>query len=105
MLLKIFHWIEDFIITSWWVVLFLLGCYFFYEHGLLKRDQDFTKLSAQYLDLQREKKLALTQQEDLLLQINSQSDPAWMELTLIKGLGLVGEGQTKILFTDDAVTQ
>lgn len=101
MLAKTFRLIENLITNTWWVLLFFIGCYFCYEHGLRKRDQDFTKLSTQYLELQQEKKEALAQQEDLLLQINSQSDPEWIELTLMKGLGLVGEGQTKVLFTND----
>lgn len=85
---------------SWWVILFMLGCYFSYEQGLQKKDRDFAKLQLQYADLQKKKKLLLTIQEDLNRQINSQSDPAWVELTLMKGLGLVPEGQVKVLFTN-----
>ncbi|MCE2983850.1 MAG: hypothetical protein LW832_09830 [Parachlamydia sp.] len=48
--------------------------------------------------LQKEKRTALKRQEDLQLQINSQSDPAWIELTLMKGLGLVPEGEQKVYF-------
>ena len=84
--------------NSWWVGLFILTCYAYYEQGLKQKDQDFAKLYQQYLQLQIEKKEAYATQEDLLLQINSQSDPAWVELTLMKGLGLVPEEQTKALF-------
>ena len=91
---------EEKFISSWWVILFILGCYLFYEQGLKKRDQDFSKLHMQYLELQKESQLAHAQQENLLLQINSQSDPDYVELILMKGLGLVAEGQTKVLFTD-----
>lgn len=83
---------------SWWVVLFILGCYICYEQGLRKREADFVKLQQHFQDLQQEKVLAIRQQENLLMQINSQSDPDWVELTLMKGLGLVPEGQTKVLF-------
>jgi hypothetical protein len=37
-------------------------------------------------------------QEKLLLTINSQSDPAWIELVLFRELGLVPEGAAKVWF-------
>jgi hypothetical protein len=92
--------IEKLFIRSWWVILFMLSCYLSYEHGLQKKDSDFAKLQLQYSELQKKKKMLLAQQEDLDRQINSQSDPAWVELVLMKGLGLVPEGQTKVLFTN-----
>jgi hypothetical protein len=88
-------------IRSWWVVLFILFCYVCYEQGLRKRDVDFAKLHAQYIELLDEKQRALTKNEDLQMQINSHNDPEWVEMTLMKGLGLVPEGQTKVLFTDN----
>ena len=92
--------VEKFVMQSWWLVLFIIGCYLFYEQGLVKRADDFSRLNRQYLDLQNEKALVSAERENLLLQINSQSDPDWVELTLIKGLGLVQAGQIKVLFTD-----
>lgn len=85
-------------LKSWWVILFLLACYFFYEHGIERREANFAKLQQQYLELQNEKKKALAIQKDLILQVNSQSDPEWVQLTLMKGLGLVPEGQVKVIF-------
>lgn len=72
----------------------------FYEQGLKKRDLDYDKLHLQLVDLQQQKKEALSLREDLILQVNSQSDPAWVELVLMKGLGLIPEGQTKVFFTN-----
>lgn len=80
----------------------MIGCYLFYERGLIKRDQEFAKLHNQYLELQREYKSAVALQETLLLRVNSQSDPEWVELTLMNGLGLVPDGQTKVVFVEDA---
>lgn len=85
-------------IRSWWVYVFILLCYMLYEQGLRSRNHDFNKLSAQLETLQKEKKELLAKQEELLLQINSQSDPAWVELTLMKGLGLSPEGASKYYF-------
>lgn len=92
---------EEMFIRSWWVTLFILGCYLSYEHGLQKKDHDFAKLQVQYTELQKKKKRLMSQQEDFIRQLNSQSDPAWVELVLMKGLGLVPEGQTKVLFTKE----
>lgn len=92
--------IENATIHSWWVILFILGCYMSYEHGLEKKDHDFATLLQQYTELQRKKAALIAQQADLNRQMNSQSDPAWVELILMKGLGLTPEGQTKVLFTN-----
>ena len=92
--------VENFLMKSWWVVLFILTCYMFYEQGLKKRDLDYDKLHLQLVDLQQQKKEALNLREDLILQVNSQSDAAWVELVLMKGLGLIPEGQTKVFFTN-----
>lgn len=95
-----YYFFEEIFVKSWWVVLFILGIYYCYEQGLQKKDHDFTKLHAHYSELQKKKKALLTLKENLNRQINSQSDPEWVELTLMKGLGLVPEGQIKVLFTN-----
>lgn len=87
-----------FFFQTWWIVLFALACYFAYEHGMRNREMEYAHLKNRYLELGQERQQLLSIQEDLLLQINSQSDPAWVELILIKGLGLVPEGQTKVYF-------
>lgn len=52
----------------------------------------------QLMELKRDKIEANQLNEKLLKQINSQSDPAWVELTLIKVLGLIPENHRKIYF-------
>ncbi len=85
-------------IRSWWVIAFIFACVILYEHGLKTREQLYQQLNEQLVKLQHEKQQALKQQVNLQLQINSQSDLAWIELTLMKGLGLVPEDQQKIYF-------
>jgi len=48
--------------------------------------------------LNTRKENALRSHDDLLLQINSQSDPAWVEMVLKRNLGMVSEGQIKVYF-------
>lgn len=89
---------EQGILQSWWVVAFVLLCGILYERGLERRDGQSQLLTRQLAALGAEKQQALERQRDLQLQINSQSDLAWIELTLMKGLGLAPEGQQKVYF-------
>ena len=93
--------LEETFASVWWVVLFILGCYLCYEQGLIRKDRDFKLLQSHYQSLIKQREILSAQHDSLVRQINSQSDPAYVELTLMKGLGLVPEGQTKVLFTDD----
>jgi len=81
--------------------MFMLMCYIGYEQGVRQRDRDFVKLNLQYRELQIKKDQLITEQENLRLELNSQSDTDWVELALMKGLGLVPEGQIKVLFTEE----
>lgn len=83
---------------SWWVLLFISACFLVFLHFGGKKNQVISSLE-QHLRSYRVQKASLLQEnEDLKLQINSQSDPAWIQLTLMKGLGLVPEGQLKVYF-------
>lgn len=83
---------------SWWVIAFLFACMIFYEQGLKKRDALYQQLTHQLQTLQKEKEEALIHQKELQLQIKSQDDLAWIELTLMKKLGLIPEGMQKVYF-------
>ncbi len=89
---------EELLQKSWWVILFFLICLFAYDHAMKKRHQEETQLKKKLEDIRYEKSIAMEKQEELKLQIASQTDPAWIEMTLMKGLGLVPEGQKKVLF-------
>lgn len=89
---------DQIILKSWWVILFFLICFFAYDQALLKRNQEESRLRLKLVELKTQKQIALNQQEDLQLQIASQDDLAWIELVLMRRLGLVPEGQRKVLF-------
>ncbi len=83
---------------SWWVLLFISACFLVFLHFSEKKNRVISSLG-QHLSCYRVQKAKLLQEnEELKLQINSQSDPAWIQLTLMKGLGLVPEGQLKVYF-------
>ncbi len=83
---------------SWWVIAFSLFCGILYENGLKAREVHYQQLKEQLLQLQTEKQQSIERQKNLRLQINSQTDEAWQELTLIRVLGLVPENTQKVFF-------
>lgn len=89
--------------TSWgWVVAFVFTCLFSYSYAAKKKMEVYTTLSDRYQTLGQLKKTAWEDREDLMQQINSQSDPLWVQLILMKVLGLVPEGQIKIHFYEES---
>lgn len=86
----------------WWVVLFLVLCFGIYAHAAHKKRKAIVALESHLQQLNNEKQYLLQEREELLLNIQSQSDPAWVELTLMKGLGLVPEGKVKVYFDTDS---
>lgn len=105
LLKKIFSLLQIQLIRSWWVILFALFCLMCYEQGVKKREADFVMLSEQLQQLQEQKQKAMVLKQKLLLQINSESDPAWIELTLMRELGLSPKGSIKVLFTNDEIKE
>ncbi|MBS0620402.1 MAG: hypothetical protein JSS61_02970 [Verrucomicrobia bacterium] len=85
--------------SHWWMVLIVGVSSLIYVHALRQRDQVVAALDQQMQAQLKERQALFEEREDLLLQIHSQSDPAWIELTLKKGLGVVPEGQSKVFFT------
>lgn len=92
--------LEDAFWTFWWVCLAILITLIVLEQGLKTLDFEREQLRQQHIQLQQEKEKAASLRDTLKLQINSQSDPAWVELTLKKGLGMVPEGNIKVLYID-----
>ncbi len=83
----------------WWVIICMLGCGLFYEHSQQRRDRLYEQLERQAKSLLKEKELAELERERLQLEINSQSDPDWIEMTLISKLGMIPTDSRKVMFT------
>ena len=99
MLTKCLKYIENFILHTWVTALFSLLCFMAFEHAMKNRELNYLKLLNQREDLLQEKENALELQTGLLLQVNSESDPAWIELKLMEKLGVAPEGYKKIFFS------
>lgn len=71
-----------------------------YERGIKEVSDEYQKLEILKTELALQKKSALLRKVNLERQVMSQSDPNWITLTLIRVLGVVPEGQTKIYFKE-----
>ena len=90
-----------FIQSYGFVVLFCGGCLSLYANSMRKKDLVASELKQKIHRLELLKESILAEQQDLMLQISSFDDPAWMEMVLKKGLGVTSEGQTKVYFKQE----
>lgn len=84
----------------WWTMLFLVFCYGFYLHGMEGKRKSFAELEKKADQLHKQLALAHAERQELLLQLQSQADPSWTELLMMKHLGMVPEGQIKVYFEE-----
>jgi len=91
---------DEIILKSWWVIIFFLICFFIYDQGMQRKNLEQRKLYDKLLKVQNETAKAIEDQEDLKLELQSHNDPAWIELVLMRKLGLVPEGQIKVYFKE-----
>jgi hypothetical protein len=80
------------------VFLFIAFCFGVYAQAAHKKRQAIHDLESYLESLKKEKESLIQEREELQFTIDSQSDPTWIELTLMKGLGLVPEGKVKVYF-------
>jgi len=83
---------------SWWVVVFCLGLGFVYIHSIKEKKNAVQELSLRLQQTEEAKCFALKTREDLRLRIASQNDPSWIEMILMRDLGMVPEGFLKVHF-------
>ncbi len=69
-----------------------------YAHAQQNRERMISELEFRVSEMEKQKLAALIQQEDLSLTLASQSDPSWIELVLLRELGVVPEGFLKVYF-------
>lgn len=85
----------------WWVFSFMALCFTSYAHASKKKIEECERLHGKVEELTRIRDRALLEKEGLLLEIQSQSDPQWIQMVLMRKLGLVPEGQKKIVFSEN----
>ncbi|MEI6242785.1 MAG: hypothetical protein WCP39_05205 [Chlamydiota bacterium] len=90
---------KNFIFRFGWVLLFMLCTFIGYFHVMKKKQEEIASLDKRLQEIEREKELVTLAKEDLLMRIQSHGDPAWVEMVLMKELGVVPEGKMKVHFT------
>lgn len=91
---------SQFFLRCWWMILFLLFCYGCYLHGMEAKRKNLQELEKKSAFLKQQLQVAQQEQSGLLQEIESQSDPAWTEMLMIKRLGMVPSGQVKVYFEE-----
>ena len=83
---------------SWWVALVLFVIAALYVQGVAKKERAIDRLSSRLASVDASYASALREKKNLVEEIASQSDPEWVEMVLMRKLGVVPEGQTKVHF-------
>ena len=83
---------------TWWVLAFSLSTGWIYLHSMSEKKVAIREVSFRLVEMEKERFLALREKEDLQLRIHSQTDPAWIEMILMRDLGVVPEGFLKVHF-------
>ncbi len=89
---------EELFLRSSWVMFFIFICLMVYESNLKHYRHDLKSLQTKVAGLVKEKQEAKALNESLKLKVSSHDDPAWVNLVLMEELGLVPDGQRKIIF-------
>lgn len=87
------------------VALVFCLCTLWGYHTLRSRqDQQLAKIYSTLTHLENKKAVLQLEEERMREEIASQSDPAWVEMVLIKKLGYAPKGSSKILFSGGSLT-
>ena len=82
----------------WWVIVFCVVTSLIYFHLLKEKRNTIDSLSMRFEQMEKAKYSSLQQRDDLQLRIASQNDPAWIEMIMMRDLGVVPEGFLKVHF-------
>jgi hypothetical protein len=82
----------------WWVFVFCVLTGLVYFHSFKEKKEAVRLLGLRLVEMDSEKTLALQKREDLQLRIASQNDLGWIEMILMRDLGVVPDGFLKVHF-------
>ena len=87
-----------FFLKNWWVIAFIVMAFALYLQAFHNKNQLAYKLSQKNDLLEKEKTKALTENKELLSRKEGYSDVNQVELILKEKLGVVAEGEVKVVF-------
>lgn len=82
----------------WWVGVFCVMTGLVYFHCMKEKRVAAKLLSMRLVEMENEKLYAMQKRDDLQLRIASQNDSSWIEMILMRDLGVVPEGFLKVHF-------
>lgn len=88
-----------FFLRNWWVGVFITMALALYIQALYQKNHLVWLLARKVSILEKEKEKATQEKQQLLLRLKSQDDPEWTLLVLKQKLGVVEEGETKVIFS------
>ncbi|MBU6383334.1 MAG: hypothetical protein KGR16_03360 [Verrucomicrobia bacterium] len=83
---------------NWWLLALCTLTACAHLHFSKEKKSALQSLQIRLAQMENEKAQVLQIKEDLQLRIASQNDPAWIEMVLIRELGVVPEGFLKVHF-------
>jgi len=72
---------------------------FVYSQSIKKKKATLSEYMFRLTRMEKELKVASCEKEYLQLKIASQDDPSWIEIILMRDLGVVPEGYLKVHFS------
>lgn len=87
-----------FLLRNWWVIAFVVMAWAVYLQAIHTKNRLVVKLEEKVNVFEKAHASAVAERKELLLRMQSQDDPEWMELVLKEKLGVVPEGQVKVVF-------
>lgn len=90
-----FRQFEKALLDGWWVILFSFCAYLAYSYALQGWEKEYRSLSTRALLIKEALAAEENRGKELNLLLNSQSDPAYVEMILMQKLGMVPSGQIK----------
>lgn len=81
-----------------WVFLFCFATIMVYSQSMKKKKAYLAETMFRLEEMEKGKILCMQEKEQLSLRLASQSDPAWIEMILMRDLGVVPEGYLKVHF-------
>lgn len=84
------------IVRSWWVILFLLTSLLIFDVTMRMRQEEEKRLLAKVTKIEEQLHHSRSLQHHLHAELASHDDPQWIELLLMRNLGLVPDGYTKL---------
>ncbi len=88
----------SFWLKTWWVFSFCALVGFLYFQAIKEKQGALRELTFRLQEMEKERFLALQEKDDLRLRISSQTDLSWIEMILMRDLGVVPEGYLKVHF-------